>query len=68
MAGPSLAKHYIDVVFKVKEKRRFHASIVAHAGNQVGDAVSCVSVCVWVGWMGGSVHVCFYCQRFLSMC
>ena len=50
MGGPLLNKHYIDVVFKVKEKRRFHGSVVAHAGNQVGDAVSvcvhCVALCV----------------------
>lgn len=49
VAGSSLSKSYIDVVFKVKEKRCFRASIVAHAGNQAGDAVSCVwggCVCV----------------------
>lgn len=31
-------KSYVDVVFVVKEKRKFSASIAAHAGNQSGDA------------------------------
>ena len=49
VAGSSLSKSYIDVVFKVKEKRCFCASIVAHAGNQAGDAVSyvCLSMCMF---------------------
>ena len=55
VGGPLLNKHYINVVIKVKEKRRFHGSIVAHAGNQVGDAVS---VCVHC------VVLCYYCQRY----
>ena len=38
--GRSRFKNYVDVVFVVKEKGKFTASVAAHAGNQSGDAVS----------------------------
>ena len=65
VAGSSLSKSYIDVVFKVKEKRCFRASIVAHAGNQAGDAVSYVCLSMY---MFGCEFVVFACACLAICC